>query len=104
VTERSCHLGIVSVGREPFRGIFRPFVRCCFGLSDPEIPSFIGFFVFRRSFLGRFFGGFGGSILSGFGGSILSGFWGSIFTVPFRSAIAPEIACFIGFSAILGSF
>jgi hypothetical protein len=61
-----------SVGREPFRGIFRPFVRCCFGLSDPEIPSFIGFFVFRGSFLGRFFGGFFGSILSGFWGSIFS--------------------------------
>jgi hypothetical protein len=31
-------------------------------------------------------------------------FLGSIFMVLFRSAIAPEIACFIGFCVISGSF
>jgi hypothetical protein len=36
--------------------------------------------------------------------SFLGWFLTVIFMVLFRLAIAPEIACFIGFSAILGSF
>jgi hypothetical protein len=36
--------------------------------------------------------------------SFLGWFLTPIFMVLFRSAIAPEIACFIGFSAILGRF